>query len=627
MKALLDWIDHRTGLCSAVRQCAGRTAPGGVSWQNVWPSVIVFTFVVQVITGLVLWMHYSPSAQTAWESVYYVQHHVTLGWLLRGIHHYAAQVLVALLLLYLIQMVLRGTYRAPRECVFWIGVFLGLFSLALCLTGDLLAWDQNSYAATMVRTKFLMLLPVVGGSLFKLAAGGPTFGHLTLTRFFALHVGVFASGFLALLALHAWVLHRARAAQDDSDQPASPYWPDQTMRNAVGCLVVMAVILFLVFQHAWEGSHAGQVPGDYLGVALGAPADPDPANFYAAARPEWSLRGVYEFSNLFPGSLKIVPIFIVPGMVLAVVLLFPLIGKIKVGHGFNVVVMSALLFGIVGLTVWSYVHDSTSAEYQTALSEGLADAHRISVLARSPDGIPVEGALSLLRSDPKTQGPKLYDRQCASCHNYTDADGNMVQGTSTRIGDFTFHNFNDSRGGFISGNSYSIGDITFHSFSDDQGDTVSGTSQQIGDFGFHNLNSSRGHHASGTSTEVGDFTFFDMTDDQGDTVSGSSTRIGDTRFVNTYQSRGQVHSYIHTYQTLDEDDSTDDYTTFSDGFDYHQGIRAEQMYDGSVKVTDKQGNVYKIKEHPLGGYRITDEDGNSYRAMENYLGEIEIEKE
>ena len=101
MKAILDWIDNRTGLCSGMRRCAGRTVAGRVSWPNAWPGMIVFTFLVQAITGLVLWMFYSPSAQTAWESVYFVEYEVAGGWLLRGIHHYAAQVMVGLVGLYL----------------------------------------------------------------------------------------------------------------------------------------------------------------------------------------------------------------------------------------------------------------------------------------------------------------------------------------------------------------------------------------------------------------------------------------------------------------------------------------------------------------------------------------------
>ena len=78
-----------------MRKNLDSTIPGGASWLGVLPSTILFTFAVEAITGLLLWMYYSPGAQTAWESVYYLQYEVTGGWLVRGIHHYAAQVLVA----------------------------------------------------------------------------------------------------------------------------------------------------------------------------------------------------------------------------------------------------------------------------------------------------------------------------------------------------------------------------------------------------------------------------------------------------------------------------------------------------------------------------------------------------
>jgi ubiquinol-cytochrome c reductase cytochrome b subunit len=233
MKSVLSWIDTRTGLQSAARKNLDRTIPGGASWLGVWPSTILFIFAVEAITGLLLWMYYSPSAQTAWESVYYLQYQVTGGWLVRGIHHYAAQVLVALVVLYVIQMVLLRRYRAPREMVFWVVVLLGCTTMALVLTGDLLSWDQNGYWATQVRVKFLTLIPGIGGELYKLAAGGPAFGHFTLTRFFALHAGLFTAVFAALAWLLVRLLCSAAAAEGTNAMRAGWYWPNQVLRNVL----------------------------------------------------------------------------------------------------------------------------------------------------------------------------------------------------------------------------------------------------------------------------------------------------------------------------------------------------------------------------------------------------------
>ena len=102
MKRLLDWLDHRTGCQAIAHQALYENIPGGSRWRYVWGSTLAFALSVQFITGLFLWMNYSPSSQTAWESVYFIQYEVLGGWLLRGLHYWTAQVLVALLLVYLV---------------------------------------------------------------------------------------------------------------------------------------------------------------------------------------------------------------------------------------------------------------------------------------------------------------------------------------------------------------------------------------------------------------------------------------------------------------------------------------------------------------------------------------------
>ena len=145
MKPILDWIDHRTGYRAIVHESLYENIPGGSRWRYVWGSTLVFVFFVQVVTGIFLWMAYSPSTQTAWESVYYLEYHVDGGWLLRGIHHYAAQIMMILMLLHVLQVIIDGAYKAPREVNFWFGLLLMLIVFGLGLTGYLLPWDQKGY--------------------------------------------------------------------------------------------------------------------------------------------------------------------------------------------------------------------------------------------------------------------------------------------------------------------------------------------------------------------------------------------------------------------------------------------------------------------------------------------------
>lgn len=421
MKTLLRWLDERTGAISGLGAALDRPLPGAPSLRYVLPSVLGFAFVVEAITGVVLWMYYSPGAQTAWESVYWIQEGLYGGWLLRGIHFYAGQLMLACALLYVVQLVVLRTYRAPREFTFWVALGLVVALMGMLLTGDLLRWDQEGYWSTQVRTSFCMLLPGVGAYLYKVAIGGPAFGHLTATRFFALHAGVITVAVAALLACNWWLLGRQglKNARDEANPGRS--WPGQGVINSLGWLVFIGLTLFLVLRPALEGPHPGQAHGGYLGAPLGAPADP--AEAYAAARPEWAFLALYEFSNLFPGELKILPIFVIPGLIATVLVLMPFIGRWMVGHLFNLLFVAGLAAGAVYLSLMGIRLDAANDLHQVALKAGHEQAERARLLAKSPQGIPVSGALTLLRSDAKLQGPKLFEQHCVSCHAWVDAKG------------------------------------------------------------------------------------------------------------------------------------------------------------------------------------------------------------
>ncbi|NQU19799.1 MAG: cytochrome b N-terminal domain-containing protein [Candidatus Nealsonbacteria bacterium] len=414
MNTMLQWIDQRSGLRAGIQRWADAPVPGRACGRRIWPCTILFTFCVQAITGFFLWMHYSPSTQTAWESVYHLQNNIAGGALLRAVHHYAAQVLLVLVGIYLLQTIVLGAYRKPRELVFWIILLMGMVTLGLLLTGDLLAWDRNSVTSTQTRVSFLNLLPLVGGGLYKLAAGGPEFGHLTLTRFFALHAGLFSASFLVLLILHGVLARRADAAKVESTGKSTPFWPNQALLDVAACVVVLGVILIMAVQ---------------CGTTLGSPGDLDPDSKYSAARPEWAFLGLYAFSHLFPGKFAIVPIFVIPGLLVCVFLAMPWIGRRKAGYVFNLVLTVGLLIGLTALSFQSIAHDKDVAAvdpkraeaartYVAAVAAERAQTARIVELIEANKGIPAAGALSLLQNDPRTQGPKLFAQHCANCHNY-----------------------------------------------------------------------------------------------------------------------------------------------------------------------------------------------------------------
>src|SRR3954470_13420286 len=413
MRALLAWLDHRTGCKKLLHEALYENVPGGARWRYVWGSTLTFALVVQFITGIFLWMAYSPSSQTAWESVFYIQNVMRGGWLLRGIHHYMAQCMTVLLALHLMQVVIDGAYKAPREVNFWFGMILLPLVLGLSLTGYLLPWDQKGYWATKVSTNIAAITPVVGSAVQRVIVGGVDYGHHTLTRFFALHAGVLPGLIVALVVGHIYLFRRhGITPKQPLRKRDAAFWPDQVLKDVVACGAVLATVLFLIVLPRLRDSHAA------MGAELGAPADPSEA--FSAARPEWYFLFLFQFLKYFPGESEIFGAMIIPGFFMFVIFLMPFIGKWKLGHRFNVLFLFALLAGAGLLTYLAKAEDKRNPIYQAAVKEADANAERIRDLAT--EGIPPEGALALLKNDPMTQGPKLFAGRCASCHRYEGHD-------------------------------------------------------------------------------------------------------------------------------------------------------------------------------------------------------------
>lgn len=416
MRALLAWLDQRTGYKAIVHEALYENVPGGARWRYVWGSTLTFTLAVQFITGLCLWMSYSPSSQTAWESVYYIQEGMFGGWLLRGIHHYTASAMNVLLVLHLMQVVIDGAYRAPREMNFWFGLGLLMLVLALSLTGYLLPWDQKGYWATKVATNIAGIVPGIGPTLQRVIIGGPDYGHHTLTRFFALHAGFLPASVVLLVAWHIYLFRRhGLTSKKPHRRPDAAFWPDQVLKDAVACLAVMAAVLFFVIK-PWIFN-----TGEDLGAELGAPADPSES--YAAARPEWYFLFLFQFLKLFPSGTEVWGAVVIPGVVMGIIFIMPILGHWRLGHRFNLGLLLALLVGAGVLTYLAVQEDKGQSKYKLAVEEAERNSRRVKLLAKSPAGIPTEGAVTLLRNDPLTQGPKIFARNCASCHRFGGHDG------------------------------------------------------------------------------------------------------------------------------------------------------------------------------------------------------------
>ena len=411
---LIKWFEDRTGIGKILKATLYEPVPGGARWRYVWGSTLSFAILVQFITGIVLWANYSPSSQTAWESVFYLEKEMNGGTWLRGIHHYMAQVTTILLIIHLMQVVIDGAYKAPRELNFWFGMGLLGLMMGLSLTGYLLPWDQRGYWSTKVATNIIGVVPVIGEPLQRIVVGGADYGHHTLTRFFALHAGVLPALLIGLIVVHVYLFRRHGLTEAKPKKPNPRkfkrdgwFWPDQIFRDAVACLAVLGAVLGMVW-----------VSG---GADLTAPADPGER---FPARPDWYFMFLFQFLKFFEGEALLIGSIVIPTVIGLILMAMPFIARMfRWGHRFNVVFLWLLLIAVATLTGWAYWDDAHNDEYQFAVERAHLDADRVQELARFPEGIPPVGAMVILHGDPLTQGPRIFASKCASCHTYEGHDG------------------------------------------------------------------------------------------------------------------------------------------------------------------------------------------------------------
>jgi ubiquinol-cytochrome c reductase cytochrome b subunit len=439
MRALFEWIDERTGLIGFARDLLFHAVPGGPGWRRVWGMVVLFALFCEFVTGLVLWLSYAPGVVTSWESVHFIQTQVAGGWFVRGLHHYTAQVMVVLLVLHLLQMVLGGLYRVPREVSFWLFVMLLGVVLGTAFTGYILPWDRRGYMASTVSSGLMANTPVIGPWLRELFLGGPQPGQATLQRVMVLHAGVLPSVILGLIVLQTVLFRRwarrvpagverrrvpsglAGAGELESVTPVAvggadevpavraAWFPAQAWRDAAACLAFFAAMAAITVVTR--------------GAPLEAPADASAAD--SSARPEWYFLFLFKMLHLeiFGGARQIIPAMILPGLAFGFLMLMPFLARWNFGHRVNVIAVVTGVFGYAGLTAWTWMQDRRDPVQQAALVRTRADAARASEVARAAGGLPPEGIVSVLARDAVTQGPRLFASKCASCHPFDGHDG------------------------------------------------------------------------------------------------------------------------------------------------------------------------------------------------------------
>ncbi len=427
MQGLADWLDNRTGYRGFVHEALEEPIPGGARWKYVFGSALTSAFMIQLATGLLLMTSYSPGSSTAWGSVFYIQDTMTLGWLIRGVHHFGAQAMVILLGLHLLQVVLAGAYRAPREMNWWFGLVLMALTLGFSLTGYLLPWDQKGYWATKVATNIAGGAPVIGPSLQRVVVGGNDYGNQTLTRFFGLHVGVLPLLLVIALVVHIALFRRHGVTAPKKAVGVGAFWPTQVFMDTVASALVLGLVMYFAF-----AEH---------GAPLDAPADPSSSDY--PARPEWYFLSLFQMLKLFPGKLEYLGTFVIPTALGAVFLVIPLLDRIM-PRGLAHFLSCAFVFGLFGgagyLTYEAMSDDAKNEQYQAARLKSDVERKRALRLAGdSSVGIPPDGASYLLRRDPLTHGKAVLETKCLVCHRFKgEGSGKQVATDLEGFGSYTW---------------------------------------------------------------------------------------------------------------------------------------------------------------------------------------------
>jgi quinol-cytochrome oxidoreductase complex cytochrome b subunit len=157
---------------------------------------------------MLLTIYYVPSPDHAFESIEFIMNEVAFGWLIRGIHHWGATLMVLVVFLHMLKCFFVGAYKYPRELTWITGGLLLLIVLVLGFSGYLLPWNQKAYWATSVGTSIIGAVPIVGEPLMRIARGGSEIGAVTLARFYGLHIWWMPAALLALIGVHLYLVIR-----------------------------------------------------------------------------------------------------------------------------------------------------------------------------------------------------------------------------------------------------------------------------------------------------------------------------------------------------------------------------------------------------------------------------------
>ncbi len=295
------WLHSRLPVVSLVYDTLMIPTPKNLNWMWIWGIVLTFCLVLQIVTGIILAMHYTPNVDLAFASVEHIMRDVNGGVMIRYLHANGASLFFFSVYCHIFRGLYYGSYKAPREVTWVIGMVIYFLMIATAFMGYVLPWGQMSFWGATVITGLFSAIPGVGTSLQEWLLGGFAVGNATLNRFFSLHY-LLPFVIAGLVGLHIWAFHTTgnnnptgvevrRGSKAEVEADTVPFWPYYVVKD----LFALAVILTIFF------AIVGFMP-NYLG-------DPDnyiqanPLQTPAAIVPEWYLLPFYAILRSFDNTV------------------------------------------------------------------------------------------------------------------------------------------------------------------------------------------------------------------------------------------------------------------------------------------------------------------------------------
>jgi ubiquinol-cytochrome c reductase cytochrome b subunit len=301
-----NYLNDRLGLAQMVKPLFGHLVPSNATWWYVFGTATLFSFIVQIVTGITLATVYIPSTGQAYESLQFITNDAAFGRVLRGIHNWGAYAMIFFVGVHMIRVFLTAAYKFPREMSWLTGTFLFLLTVTMGFSGQILRWDQNAIWSLVVGAEQAGRTPLIGDLLAQFVLGGRTFGGATLSRWFSLHMLWIPAGIFAILGIHLYLVIRNGISEPpEAGRPVDP----KTYRSWYENLLQKKGVPFFP-NAAWRDvvfSTAVIVGIVLVAVIVGPPAlgkPPDPTIIEANPRPDWYLLWYFAALALIPPGIE-----------------------------------------------------------------------------------------------------------------------------------------------------------------------------------------------------------------------------------------------------------------------------------------------------------------------------------